>query len=454
MKQKINRRTFMQGAGLAAAAVGMPAIIPATAFGANERISIGCIGAGGRGKANMKNFFGFSDQCRIVAVCDVQRNRQKQAKDLVDSKYGDKGCAMFGDFREIIARKDIDAMIIAPQDHWHSLIATAAANAGKDMFCEKPTGVCINDGFATRAAIRKNKRIYQSGMWQRSLGNFRQGAELALNGYVGKISEVQVAVPGKSFQPSYKGSLDPQPVPDGVDWAMWLGPARFSPFNPYRIAYPDWYLMNDYCEGWTTNWGVHHLDIANWGCPLLGKESFEVECSGTYYVNKGFADNIATWKAVFTYASGLRMVFVDSSQQPSGTKFIGDKGWVYVRRGDKIEASGKLLQVRPKAGDTRLLPTGCKMDDITTIKAKAGDRVGYKNVNHWEGLLDAMRSRKDPLASIDATHTASTLGMIAGIAARLQRKLKWDWKTERFVGDDLANSMIVRPMHNGWKLEG
>ncbi len=454
MKASIQRRQFLKGSVLAAAAVGFPTVIPAKAFGANDKIVIGCIGVGGRGTDNMRNFLGL-DGCRIVAVCDVQEGRRQKAKELVETRSGEKGCAMYHDFRELIARKDLDAVMIAPQDHWHSLVATAAANAGKDMFCEKPTGVCINDGFATRAALRKNKRIYQSGMWQRSLGNFRQGCELALNGRLGKITEIQVAVPGKSFQPSYKGSLDPQPVPDGLDWAMWQGPARFSPFNPYRIAYPDWYLMNDYCEGWTTNWGVHHLDIAHWGYPLLGKESFDVECGGTYYVNQGFADNIATWKAVFTYESGLRMVFTDATQQPCGTKFIGEKGWAYVDRGDKIDASGDLLQIRPQAGDVRLLPAdSMTFDDVTTIKAKAGDRVGYKSVNHWQGLLDAMRSRKDLIANIDATHVASTLGMIAGIAARLGQKLKWDWKTERFVGNDLANAMLVRPMHNGWKLEG
>ena len=322
------------------------------------------------------------------------------------------------------------------------------------MFCEKPTGLCVRDGQAIRAAVRKHKRMFQSGMWQRSLGNFRQGAELALNGHLGKITEVQVAVEGPHFQPKYKGPYDPQPVPDGFDWAMWQGPARYSPFNAGRVAYPDWYLLNDYCEGWTTNWGVHHLDIAHWGVPALGSEPFEIEASGTYYVNKGFADNIETWKATFTFESGLRMVFTDDSKQPCGTKFIGETGWVYVNRGDQITASGDLLKIRPKAGDKRLLPDGCAFDDVTTLKTKAGDRVAYKKVDHWGGLIDSVRSRKEPIAGIDATHVASTLGMIAGIAARLQQKLKWDWKTERFVGNDLANAMLVRPMHNGWKLEG
>ncbi|MDX9866587.1 MAG: Gfo/Idh/MocA family oxidoreductase [Kiritimatiellia bacterium] len=449
-----NRRQFLKRTAAAATAFGFPTILPSTAFGANERIALGCIGVGDRGTLNMRNFLGL-DGCRIVAVCDAQRDRMRKAKGLVDQKNGDQGCATFGDFRELLARKEIDAVMIAAQDHWHSLIATAAANAGKDMFCEKPTGVCVNDGFAIRAALRKNRRVFQSGMWQRSLGNFRQGAELALNGYLGKITEVRVAVEGPHFQPKYKGPYDPQPVPEGFDWAMWQGPARYNPFNPGRVAYPDWYLLNDYCEGWTTNWGVHHLDIAHWGVPALGTEPFEIECGGTYYKNKGFADNIETWKATLTYASGLRMVFSDDRQQKLGTTFVGEKGWVHVNRGDRIEASApELLTLRPKAGDRRLLPDGCTFDDVTTLKTKDGERVVYKKVDHWGGLLDAMRSRKEPIAGIDATHVASALGMISGIAARLQQKLKWDWKSERFVGNDLANAMLTRPMHNGWKLEG
>ncbi|MFA7175334.1 MAG: Gfo/Idh/MocA family oxidoreductase, partial [Kiritimatiellia bacterium] len=348
----------------------------------------------------------------------------------------------------------IDAVMIAAQDHWHSLIATAAANAGKDMYCEKPTGVCVHDGQAIRDALRKNKRVFQSGMWQRSLGNFRQGAELALNGYLGKLSEVQVSVPaGKSFQPKFMGPYDPEPVPDGVDWDMWQGPARQHPFNPGRIAYPDWYLINDYCEGWTTNWGVHHLDVAHWGCPALAQGRVDIECSGTYYSGKGFADNIETWKAVFTYPSGLRMVFAETTELPAGTKFIGEKGWVYVDRGDVIEASSfDIMQIRPKPGDKRLLPDGCTVDDVTTMKTKAGERVVYKKIHHQQGLLDAMRSRKEPIAGIDATHVASTLGMITGIANRMQTKLTWDWSTESFIGNDAANKLLVRPMHNGWKL--
>jgi len=283
-----------------------------------------------------------------------------------------------------------------------------------------------------RSALRKNKRVFQAGTWQRSQGRFRQAGELALNGYLGKITEIRVAVPARQYQPKYKGPSDPQPVPEGLDWAMWRGPASGKPFNPGRVAWPDWYLINDYCEGWTTNWGVHHLDIGHWGCPALGREPFEIECKGSYHTNKTFADNIETWKAVLTYPDGLRVVFTDITGQPAGTKFIGDKGWVHVNR-RKIEASGNLLTVRPREGDVRLLPQGKEADDVFEQKIKGGRRVVYRTLSHAEGLLDGVRNRTEPISGIDATHVASTLGMVAGIAARLGSKLKWDWKDERFV---------------------
>lgn len=453
--QKANRRVFLKGAAWSAAAWAVPTIIPATAFGANERIAVGCIGVGGMGTGNMRQFLAL-DACRVVAVCDVQRDRRERAKKLVDEKYGDAGCAMFNDYRELLARSDVDAVMIAVQDHWHALVATAAAKSGKDMYCEKPTGLCVRDGQVMRAAMRKHQRVFQSGMWQRSKGNFRQGCELALNGHLGKLTEVQVSVPGgKSYQPKYKGPYEQQPVPEGFDWAMWRGPAPDKPFNPGRVAYPDWYLIHDYCEGWTTNWGVHNLDIAHWGCPALGRGTCEVTCSGRYYADKGFADNIETWKAVFTYPDGLRLVFTDTESLPAGTKFIGEKGWVYVdRRNDKIEASAdNLLSRRPAEGDVRLLPFGHAGDDVRVQTTKNGERTVYRNLDHAEGLLNGLRSRKEPLAGIDATHTASTLGMVAGIAARLGGTLKWDWGTEQFVGNEDANKLLVRQMHNGWKLD-
>ena len=434
MNRAFTRRRFLQHVVASAGAVGAAAVLPSSALGKDgavapsNKITIGCIGVGGMGSGNMGVFLGLPE-CRVVAVCDPYESRRRRAKERVDANYGDKGCATFGDYRELIARKDIDAVMIAVQDHWHALIATAAAKAGKDMYCEKPLGLSIEEGQRIRDAVRHGKRVFQTGTWQRSQGKFQQACQLARNGYVGKIHTVQVAAPGPGYRPSYKGSLDPQPVPAGFDWEMWRGPAPTKPYNPGRVAWPDWYLIWDYCAGFITNWGVHHLDIANWGCPQLGTEAFEVQCKATYR-KQGFTDNVEGWNATFTYASGLKMLFTDDTQQKTGTRFIGDQGWVHVDRAGIWAEPASLLKVTLKPNELRL----------TDSK------------HHQDDLLRCMRSRKDPVSDVDAAHQASTLGLLADIAGRLGQKLKWDPKQGQFLGSEEANKMLKRPMYNGWTL--
>jgi len=434
MKNTLNRRQFLAGSLAATAACTFPMIVPARAFGQDgavapsNRITLGCIGVGGMGTDNMKNFLGLPD-CQVVAVCDAYADRRQRAKDIVDAQYGDTGCAMYGDFREVLARDDIDAVMIAVQDHWHALIATAAAKAGKDMYCEKPLGVSVEESRAIRDAVRGNKRVFQTGTWQRSLEKFQRACTLARNGYVGKIHTIEVATEGPTYRPKYKGSMDPEPVPEGFDWEMWRGPAPDKPYNPGRVAWPDWYLIFDYCTGFISNWGVHHLDIANWGCPRVGSDPFDLECKAVYR-NEGFTDNVDSWNATFTYADGLKMVFTDNVQMKSGCKFIGDEGWVHVDRSGIWAEPESLLTVAYKDSDVRLTDS----------------------TNHGANLLQCIRSRKDPVSDVDAAHKASCLGMLADIAGRLEKKLKWDPQAERFAGDDEANAMLKRAMHNGWSL--
>ena len=434
MNRILDRRRFLQRGTLLAGAIGAPLPIASSALGKDSavapsnKITIGCIGVGGMGTGNMKVFLGLP-ACRVVAVCDAYESRRRKAKELADDQYGDKGCATCADYRELIARKDVDALMIAPQDHWHALIATAAAHSGKDMYCEKPLGVSVEQGRCIRDAVRKAKRVFQTGTWQRSQRKFQHACELARNGYLGKVHTVQVATEGPNYRPSYKGSLEPQPVPPGFDWAMWRGPAPNKPYNPGRVAWPDWYLIWDYCAGFITNWGVHHLDIANWGCPQIGTEPLEVECKATYR-KEGFTDNVDTWNATFTYASGLRMAFTDSRQQKSGCRFLGDEGWVHVDRSGIWADPESLVKVKLKPGQLRLTESD----------------------HHQDNFLACVRSRKDPVSDVDAAHQASTLGLLADIAARLGRKLKWNPKLERFLGSGEADKMLTRPMHNGWKL--
>jgi len=434
MNRTLPRRQFVGHLLLTAGAVGAPLPIASSALGngpgpaPSNRITIGCIGVGGMGTGNMKIFLGLPE-CRVVAVCDTYEGRRNAAKQRVDEQYEDKGCQTCADYRELLARKDIDAVMIAPQDHWHALVATAAAKAGKDMYCEKPLGVSFEEGQRIRDAVRQAKRVFQTGTWQRSEGKFQHACRLARNGYLGKIHTVQVGSPCPEYRPSYKGSLEPQPVPPGFDWEMWRGPAPAKPYNPGRVAWPDWYLIWDYCAGFIVNWGVHHLDIANWGCPQLGTGEFEVECQAAYR-KEGFTDNVEKWTSTFTYAGGLKMIYTDNQQQKTGCRFIGDEGWVHIDRAGIWAEPESLLKVK------------LKPDALLLTDSK----------HHQDDFLRCVRSRKNPVSHVDAAYEASSLGLLADIAARVGQKLKWDPKQGRFAGNDEANQRLTRPMHNGWSL--
>ncbi|MHC4355774.1 MAG: Gfo/Idh/MocA family protein, partial [Planctomycetota bacterium] len=395
----------------------------------SERIAMGCIGTGGQGTGNTKAFLNNSD-ARMIAVCDVARARRQKAKDIVDKHYGDKGCAAFNDFRDLLAREDIDAVVIATQDHWHASIAVAAARAGKDMYCEKPLGVAVTEGRAIRDAVRRYGRVLQTGTQQRSDRKFRFACELARNGYVGKLHTIRVAAPGPRYKRTYRKPTSVEPVPEGFDYEMYVGPAPLKPYNGGRWAWPDWYLIWDYCAGFIVNWGVHHLDIANWGCPAVGDERAEITCKGSYR-NDGLTDNINDWQAEFKYASGLRMTHTNTDNpNKQGCQFEGDKGWVHVNRQGIWAEPASLLKIKLRPGETSL-----------------GD-----STSHHANFLDCVRSRRDPIAPVEAGHKASYLGLLPEIACRLRRKLTWNPATEQFIDDRQANQMLTRPMRSPWHL--
>lgn len=435
MPQSLNRRHFLKSTSLLAGGAAFPQIIPSRLLGAegqtapSNQITVGCIGVGGMGTSNMQKFLDL-EGVRVVAVCDVSEEKRGKAKQLVDAKYGDAGCAMLADFRELLARKDIDAVSIAAPDHWNAFMAIAAAKAGKDLYCEKPMGVSLEQGLAIQKAVRDSKRVFQAGTWQRSQAHFRQACELARNGYLGKIHTVEVSTDGPQFTAGYKGPRDVQPVPPvpaGFDWEMWRGPAPERDYHPARHG--DWFLINDYCNGFIVNWGVHHLDIALWGMPELGTTPFEVECKASYR-NEGFTDNVNQWDALFTYANGVKLIFKDQYQMKTGCRFYGETGWVHADRPGIEGAPNSNLKIELKPEDSPL----------------------YHSGHHQGNFIECVRSRKEPVSDVDSTLTASYLGMVADIAARLQTKLKWDPQALRFIDNDEANAMLKRPSHNGWIL--
>ncbi len=435
---QFSRRKFLKDAARAASVtMAVPYLVPAAALGKDgqvapsERVTLGAIGVGSMGQADVKALM----QCegvQVLAVCDVVRDRRDTAKALVDSTQGSRDCDTYGDFREVLARDDIDAISITTQDHWHAVIATAAAHAGKDIYCQKPLGMTVEECRAIRDAVRFHKRVFQTGTQQRSESNFRRACELARNGYVGKLHTIDVAAPGPMYQRSYQQPTTPEPIPEGFDFDMYQGPARERPYNGGLWAWPDWYLIRDYCVGFIVNWGVHHLDIANWGCPTVTSESCELEFTGSYR-HDGLTDNINDWRGEFRYASGLRMTFSDNGNpNEQGCIFRGDEGWIHVDRGRIVSDPRSLLEIK-------IGPDQVHLD------------AGAQGT-HYENFIQCVRSRQDPIAPVEAGHQASYLGMIAEISIRCGRKLRWDPAAEKFPDDDEASHLLSTPMRSPWQL--
>ncbi len=439
MKRRINRRQFLRKAAAGSiAVVGFPYFVPSSALGkagnaaaspapaagvgASNRIVMGCIGMGGMGSGNMGGFLG-KKEVQVVAVCDVDAGRGNRARDRVNEKYGNQDCVAYSDFREVIERKDIDALSLALPDHWHSIPAIMGARAGKDMYAEKPLARTIREGRAICDAVHRYSRVWQTGSQQRSGGNFHRACELVRNGRIGKVHKVEVGLPTG-------GSTDNkpvQPVPEGLDWDFWLGPA---PWVPYRgVCHWNWRWMMDYSGGQLTDWAGHHIDIAHWGLGLDRTGPVEIEGRGVY-PKDGIYDAPTEYKFTCKYDNGIVMTVANNKQIPQGTKWYGEKGWVYVKRG-KLEADP------PSVLQEKIGPNEIKL---------------YKSNDHKQNFLDCVRSRKLTIAPVEVGHRSISVALLGEIAMLTERKLKWDPQNERFINDEQANRMLSRPMRSPWHL--
>lgn len=429
----LSRRVFL---GATASAIAAPMIVPATALGGegskapSERINVGVIGLGSRGGQHLKAFLGRSD-AQVLAVCDPYLNKQSIWKGYIERHYGKsipgyKGCHVYTDFRELIARDDIDAVAIASPENWHALQGVTAVRAGKDVYGEKALTLTVEEGRTLVDAVRKSKRIFQVGTQQRSDQRFRHACELARNGYLGKLHTIKVAVPGN--KPI--GILPEAPVPPNLDYDTWLGPAPQKPHRKGLCTF-NWYFVSDYCAGWIQSWGIHHCDIALWGAPQLMASTIDIEGTAEFPVNST-ADTSLSWLVNMQTPDGLKVSFANDKRpnHPHGCRFIGDKGWVHVKRGS--------IHAEPKS--------------LLTVKLKDTDEHLYESRNHHTNFLECIRSRRDPAAPVEAGHAATTMTLVADIATRLRRKLTWDGKAERFVNDDTANQMLGRTYRKPWQL--
>jgi len=431
-----SRRRFLACSAKACAAVAFPWIIPSTAIGGggrpppSDRVVMGFIGVGGRGQGVMGEFLS-RPEAQAVAVCDVKRPMREAAQAMADRHHGGKVCAAYDDFRELVARRDIDAVSIASTDHWHVLHALAAVRSGKDLYVEKPLSVSIEELKVLRAAIHRHGRIFQFGTQQRSDRNFRFACELALNGYLGKVQTIRVSAPSGPGERTGSPTYPIESVPEGFDYESWLGPAPWAPYTPKRVVNPHWFHISDYSIGYVAGWGIHHVDIAQWGNGTELTGPVEIEGTGVFPEDDGLCDNALSWEVTLRYSNGVTVDFTsDGGRNAHGIRFEGPEGWVHVARGFIDAQPRSLLGVAIQPNETRL-----PVSD-----------------HHQGNFLDGVRTRRRTISPIDVAVRSDTVCHLSHIAMRLGRRLRWDPEREEFPGDAGANRMLARAMRAPWHL--
>lgn len=431
----ISRRRFLQrGATALSAAVVAPTIIPSSALGRggvkapSERITMGFIGVGGQGSGHLLGGAwtyvpgGYSARrdVQVLAVCDAWQNRRENATRQVNENYAKlfgqgayHSCEPYRDFRDVLARGDIDAVLIASPVHWHGVMAVMAAKAGKDIYCEKPTAITIREAQAIKETVLRYGRVFQAGTQQRSEygGKFRRACELVRNGAIGKLKEVYACRPGGTFE--WKRFGPPKPVPAGLDWDLALGPAPWQPYAGVAHAHM-------FCGIGDINWGPHHYDIIQWA--LDADRSGPVEM----FIEKDVLQ--------YRYASGVVVHAEhypgDTTGSSGGARFIGTDGWIAVDREHLTAHSNEVFE-RP------LDPNGPRL---------------YYSDSHSGNFLECVRTRKGTICDVETAHRSASAVLLGGIALQLKRSLKWDPEAEHFLNDDEANRLLSTAYRTPWEI--
>jgi len=432
MKQRdLSRRQLLQRATrIAGGVVVLPYSVRASALGkagsiaASERITLGFIGVGDHGiNMNLRTFLGQPD-AQAVAVCDVDADHLIKARDIVNEKYGNKDCASYKDFREVLARSDIDAVMISTPDHWHVPISIAAAKAGKDVECEKPT-LTIHEGRILVETMERYNRVFQWSTEDRAVYEYHRMCELVRNGRIGKVHTIRVELPSG---PGTPGNPQPMPVPEAFDYDMWLGPAPYAPYNKDRCHWNFRWIL-DYSGGQLTDWGAHLLDGAQWGNDTEHTGPVEVQGKGVFW-RDGLYNTAKEYRIEYKYANGVKLIV--TSGTPS-LRFEGTDGWI-GNRGWRAP-----LQAEPKS----ILDSVIGPDEVHLYTCPGGEQRNF---------LDCVKSRKACYFPPEIGQRCFTIAHIGNISILLGRKLKWNPDAEQFVNDDEANRMLSRSMRSPWHL--
>ncbi len=461
----LTRRRFLASAGAAA-------IVPTSAFArmgrvaASERITIGVVGWGMMGPANTKAFLAQND-CQVVAACDIDKNHLQAALDTINGHYGNQDCKPYHDYREMMARDDIDAVMLAVPDHWHAIVATHAAGRKKDIYGEKPLARTVAEQQAIVKAVQQNNVIWQTGSWQRSVAPFHKAAEIVRNGLIGTVTHVEVGLPGGHHDfpgtvPALLARLSTLPEkitspaqivpgtpawdlavtepPADFDYDTWIGPSKMEPYIQARV-YQNWRWNYNTGAGQLMDWIGHHGDIAHWGMGFDLTGPSEVEAFGEFPPANAVWNTATKYtvectyrKEVTKYPVDVRMTIAGGSPAIAmGTKWIGTDGWVWVDR-DGFDSSN------PEWAKGDNLP-----DDLRKVRL-------YESHEHRRNFLDSVRSRKPTIAPVEVAHHSTIPGHLGLISMLVGRKIHWDVAKEEILNDPGASELLTRPYRSPYKL--
>lgn len=459
------RRRFIQAAG-ATVALSSSALARAGRVSASNRITIGVIGWGMMGPANTKAFLA-QDDCQVVAACDIEKNHLQAAVDTVNGKYGNKDCVAFHDYRELLARDDIDAVMIAIPDQWHAIVATEAARRKKDIYGEKPLARTIAEQQAIVKAVQQNNIIWQTGSWQRSVPQFHKAAEIVRSGLIGTVTHVEVGLPGGHHDfpgtvPALLKRLSSLPdkitspaqivpgtaawdiavtePPPDLDYDRWIGPSKMEPYIEARV-YQNWRWNYNTGGGQLLDWIGHHGDIAHWGLGFDLSGPSEIQGYGEFPNANAVWNTATNYKVECTYRKEVTHYPLDVTMSIAGgshaismgTKWIGTDGWVWVDR-DGFDASNpEWLKEGPLPENLRKVPL-------------------YESAEHRRNFLDCVKSRKPTITPVEVAHHSTLPGHLGLISMLVGRKIHWDVAKEKILDDPAASELMSRPYRAPWKL--
>jgi predicted dehydrogenase len=433
---KLNRRRFLATTG---AALVLPTLLPGCMAGRgrksapSNRITLGVVGWGMMGPGNTRQFLAQED-CQVVAACDVDTKHLKAAVKTVNGHYGNKDCKAYHDYRELMARDDIDAVMLAVPDHWHALVVTEAAARKKDIYGEKPLARTIAEQQAIVKAVQAAGVVWQTGSWQRSVANFHKAAEIVRNGLIGKVTHVDVGLPEGHFDFAKTGNkMSPSAPPPELDYETWIGPSKMMPYICGRV-HMNWRWNYNTGGGQLLDWIGHHCDIAHWGLDFDRSGPSEIEGHGDFPSPDAVWNTCTKYRIELKYPQDITMTIAGGHPDiKMGTKWIGTDGWVWVNRGEFDCSNPDWLEFKQLPEDLR--------------KTRL-----YYSRNHQRNFLDCVKSRKPTITPVETAHHSTIPGHLGLISMLVGRRIKWDVTNERILEDDEAAKLLTRPYRPPWKL--